>query len=208
MKKNLKTTIETYDEIAHHYKQKTKNLELVEEIKKFKKFLPESSKVLDAGCGWGRDSKILSKTSKVIGIDLSEKLLDLARAYAPDAKFQIGNISKTTFKDESFHGIWSNDTLIHLDRKDILPTLKEFHRLLKKNGILYISVKEGVGEGYEEEEMSNYKPRFYTWFKQDEIVLYFKKAGFRIIETEVFYEKKKIGLKRNLGIITCFVEKI
>ncbi len=208
MKKNLKKTIETYDEIAHHYKQKTKNLELTEEIKKFKKFLPEFSKILDAGCGWGRDSKILSKTSKVIGIDLSEKLLDLARAYAPNAQFQIGNISKTTFKDESFHGIWSNDTLIHLNRKDILPTLKEFRRLLKKNGILYISVKEGVGEGYEEEEMSNYKPRFYTWFKQDEIISYFKKAGFRIIETEVFYEKKKVGLKRNLGIITCFVEKI
>lgn len=208
MKTNLKTTIATYDEIAHQYKQKTKNLELKDEIKKFKKFLPKNAKVLDAGCGWGRDAKILSKTAKVIGIDLSEKLLDLAKAYAPDAKFQIGNISKTDFKDESFHGIWSNDTLIHLDRKDILPTLKEFRRLLKKNGILYVSVKEGEGEGFEEEEMSNFKPRFYTWFKEDEIISYFKKLGFRIIETEVFHEKKRLGLKRNLGIITCFVEKI
>ncbi len=208
MKTNLKKTIETYNEIAHHYKQKTKNLELVDEIKKFKKFLPKNAKVLDAGCGWGRDSKILAKSFSVIGIDLSEKLLDLAKAYASKAKFQIGDISKTNFPDNTFHGIWANDILLHLDRKDILPTLKEFHRLLKSSGILYVSVKEGEGESWEEEEMSNFKPRFYTWFKEDEIIKYFKKAGFRIIETAVFYEKKKLGLKRNLGIITCFVEKI
>jgi len=208
VKTNLKKTIETYNEIAHHYKQKTKNLELVDEIKKFKKFLPKNAKVLDAGCGWGRDSKILAKSFSVIGIDLSEKLLDLAKAYASKAKFQIGDISKTNFPDNTFHGIWANDILLHLDRKDILPTLKEFHRLLKSSGILYVSVKEGEGESWEEEEMSNFKPRFYTWFKEDEIIKYFKKAGFRIIETAVFYEKKKLGLKRNLGIITCFVEKI
>ena len=129
---NLKKTIQTYDEIAHHYQQKTKNLELVEEIKKFRKFVPKYSKVLDAGCGWGRDSKILAKSYDVTGIDLSEKLLDLAKAYSPKAKFKIGNISKTDFPNASFHGIWSNDTLIHLNRKDILPTLKEFRRLLKK----------------------------------------------------------------------------
>lgn len=208
MKNNLKKTIETYNEIAHHYKQKTKNLELVDEIKKFKKFLPKNAKVLDAGCGWGRDSKILAKSFSVIGIDLSEKLLDLAKAYAPKAKFELGDISKTNFPDNTFHGIWANDILLHLERKDILPTLKEFRRLLRNSGILYVSVKEGEGESWEEEEMSNFKPRFYTWFKEDEIVKYFKKAGFRILETEVFSEKKKLGLKRNLGIITCFVEKI
>jgi len=208
VKTNLKRTIQTYNEIARHYQKKTKNLELIEEIEKFKKFLPKSAKILDAGCGWGRDAKILAKSFNVIGIDLSEKLLDLAKAYASKVHFQVGDMCKTIFLDESFNGIWSNDTLIHLNRKDILPTLREFHRILKKNGILYISVKEGEGEGFEEEEMSNFKPRFYTWFKEDEIIKYFKKAGFRIIETEVFYEKKKIGLKRNLGIITCFVEKI
>ncbi len=208
MKTNLKKTIQTYNEIAHHYQKKTKNLELTEEIAKFKKILPKNAKVLDAGCGWGRDAKILAKSFSVIGIDLSEKLIDLAKAYASKVHFQVADMCKTSFPKESFNGIWSNDTLIHLNRRDILPTLKEFHRLLKKNGILYISVKEGEGEGFEEEEMSNFKPRFYTWFKEDEIIKYFKKAGFRIIETAVFYEKKKLGLKRNLGIITCFVEKI
>lgn len=208
MKINLKKTIDTYNEIAHHYKKKTKNLELIEEIKKFKKFLPKNAKILDAGCGWGRDSKILAKDYQVVGIDLSEKLLDLARAYAPKALFQVGNISKTDFANESFHGIWSNDTLIHLERKDILPTLREFRRLLKKNGILYISVKEGEGEGFRKEEMSNYLPRFYTWFNEKEIVKCCKQAGFRIIESQVFYEEERLGLERNLGIITCFVEKI
>ncbi len=208
MKTNLKKTIETYNEIAHHYKKKTKDLELIDEISKFKKFLPKNAKVLDAGCCWGRDSKILAKSATVTGIDLSEKLLDLARAYVPKAKFKVGNISKTEFAGESFHGIWCNDTLIHLERKDILPTLKEFHRLLKRNGILYLSVKEGEGEGFKEEEMSNFLPRFYTWFKKDEITKYCKQAGFRTIEVEVFYEKKRLGLKRDLGIITCFAEKI
>jgi ubiquinone/menaquinone biosynthesis C-methylase UbiE len=208
VKTNLKRTIDTYNEIAQHYKKKTKNLELIEEIKKFKKFLPKNAKVLDAGCGWGRDSKILAKDSQVIGIDLSEKLLDLARAYAPKARFEVGDMCKTFFPNESFHGIWSNDTLIHLERKDVVAALKEFHRLLKKNSILYISVKEGEGEGFKEEEMSNYLPRFYTWFNEKEITRYCKEAGFRIIESQVFYEEETLGLERNLGIITCFAEKI
>lgn len=208
VKKHLKKTIATYNEIAHHYQQKTKNLELIEEIKKFKKFLPKNAKVLDAGCGWGRDAKILSKNFRVTGIDLSEKLLDLARAYASKATFILADISQTDFPDDTFHGIWANDILIHLERKDILRTLKELRRVLKKNGVLYLSVKEGEGEGFQEEEMSNYMPRFYTWFKKDEIVDYCKKAGFRVMETEVFTEKQKLGLSRDLKIITCFVEKI
>ena len=89
-----------------------------------------------------------------------------------------------------------------------MPTLKEFHRLLKKNGILYLSVKEGEGEGFKEEEMSNFLPRFYTWFKKDEIAKYCKQAGFRIIELQTFSEEERLGLSRNLGIITCFAEKI
>lgn len=208
VKNNLKKTIDTYNEIAHQYKQRTKNLELTEEIRKFQKFLPRNAKVLDAGCGWGRDTKILAKSFQVTGIDLSEKLLSLARAYAPKAKFLLADISKTNLADESFHGIWTNDTLIHLSRKEILPTLKELRRLLKKNGILYLSVKEGEGEGFETEAMSNFMPRFYTWFSEAEIVKYCKKAGFRIIETQVFSEEQKLGLKRDLHIITCFAEKI
>ena len=207
MKASLRKTIQTYDEIVKQYVGKTKRLEPLKELKKFKKLLPKNALVLDAGCGWGRDSKILSEKFDVIGIDLSKGLLKYAKKYAPKARFLYGNILKIDFDNEVFDGIWSNVTLIHLEREDIIPALKEFYCVLKKGGVGYVSFKKGEGKGYKSEDMSGGNPRFYTWFNQKEIKKYLKKAGFKLIDIYTFSEKKRLGLKRNLGVINCFFKK-
>lgn len=197
----------TYNKIVEQYVAKTKGLEPLKELEEFKKLLPGGSLILDAGCGWGRDSKILSGKFKVIGIDLSRGLLKYARKYAPKAKFLYGDILKTDFDGETFDGIWSNVVLIHLEREDIIPALKEFYRILKKGGVGYVSVKEGKGKEYKSEDMSGGSPRFYTWFSQNEIKKYLEKAGFEIIDIYIFSEKKRLDLKRDLGVINCFFRK-
>lgn len=207
MKKSLQRTIETYDNLVSQYVQKTRGLEPLPELEKFKHSLPKEAFVLDAGCGWGRDSKILSEKFKVVGIDLSKGLLEYARNYAPKAQFRYEDVSNTGFANETFDGIWCNQILLHLEREEVPGALSELYRLLKKGGIAYISVKEGEGEEYKSEDMSGSKPRFYTWFSQKEFANYLKQAGFTIFESYLFFEAERLKLKRNLGVINFFVKK-
>lgn len=207
MKTSLRKTIRTYNQITDSYIKKTKGLEPLKELAKFKKLLFKDALVLDAGCGWGRGTKILAEKFKVIGVDLSKNLLKYAKRYAPKAKFQYGDILNTGFKNETFDGIWCHVVLIHLEKEDIPSVLKEFYRILKKDGIGYISVKEGKGEGYKSEEMSENKQRFYSWFTKKEIKDYLTKTGLKLIDIDTFSEKKRLGLKRNLTVINCFFKK-
>ena len=51
-------------------------------------------KLLDLGCGAGYDAKILAKMgSRVVGIDFSEKLINIAKDQVSTCKFFVGNIT-------------------------------------------------------------------------------------------------------------------
>ena len=207
MKKRLTKTIDTSNKIVDTYISKTKGLEPLKELRKFKSLLPKNAIVLDAGCGWGRDSKILSNDFKVIGIDLSNNLLSYAKEYAPKVIFKKSDVTNAGLKTNTFDGLWSNVVLLYLEREDVLPVLKDFYRILKRGGVAYILVKEGEGFEYKSEDMSGEKPRFYTLFTKKEFEKYLKQAGFSTIEIYIFSEKRRLGLKRDLGVINCFVRK-
>ena len=73
------------------------------------------------------------------------------------------------FPKETFDGIWAEAVLLHLKRKDVPKALKIFHKILKKNGILYFQVKKGKGEAYVKEKLSAWNERFYTYFSKKEL---------------------------------------
>lgn len=65
----------------------------------------KNKKVLDAGCGAGDGCRMLAKKgAKVTGIDISEKMISLAkeRCKSLNVKFYIGDMEKTKFKKKDF----------------------------------------------------------------------------------------------------------
>ena len=88
---------------------------------------------------------------------------------------------KIDFPKETFDGIWAQAVLLHLKRKDLPKALKKFHKILKKNGVLHFTLREGKGEAYVRDEISNDEKRFYTYFSRSEIKNLLKKQGFKII---------------------------
>lgn len=185
MKDKLKQIIETYNKIAKQYAQYTETELMQYQLSKFASVLP-GKKVLDAGCGAGRDVAYLSEDGlDVIGIDISEGILEEAKKRYPKLKFKPMDFSNMKFKDKSFDGIWCMAGLIHTDRNDIPKVLKEFSRVLNENGILYIAVVEGTGEQEIKKEKYANEPRTYVYFKQDEIEKYLTDAGFQIMDSEV-----------------------
>ncbi len=95
--------------------------------------------ILDYGCGNGIHSGFLVKSGakKVIGIDLSEKYLAIARERAKKEgagdkiEFLKMDCEKTEFPDNSFDIIFDGGTFSSLDLKNVFP---ELVRVLKPEG--------------------------------------------------------------------------
>lgn len=202
-------TIQAYDNNPQKYIDKTQDMILHSEIEKFLKQIPNGGLILDGGCAFGRDARIFySKGYKVIGIDLSEKLLEKAKELSPQIDYRLMDLRKLEFSDETFDGVWCSASLLHLNHDDLKVSLKEIFSILKKNGVLYCSFKKGEENKEVLESFSSDKPRFFNYITQDKLKSLLREAGFKIEEIFEVNEREKFGPdKRDLVWISAFSKK-
>ncbi|MBL1218629.1 MAG: class I SAM-dependent methyltransferase [Planctomycetes bacterium] len=91
--------------------------------------------VLDAGCGTGYLSrKLRERGARVIGIDISDCMIEIARSKAPDIDFRVASCSSISgIPDGTVDLVVSNYVL--MDTPDMEEALREFARVLKTGGI-------------------------------------------------------------------------
>jgi SAM-dependent methyltransferase len=96
-------------------------------------------RVLDAGCGGGRNSAwLVERGAAVVGIDASEELLAIARDRLPSATFVHGDLAEPLpFDDGSFDVVVAGLVMHYL--RDWTPTLRELRRVLRPDGIVALS---------------------------------------------------------------------
>jgi len=185
MKDKLKQAVKTYNKIANIYSEYTANILMQYQLSKFSSLLP-GKRILDAGCGSGRDAQYFVEDGfNVTAIDFSEEMIKLAKKKTKKAKFKVMDFRKMNFKDESFDGVWSMASLVHTDRIQIPKVLKEFSRVLVSGGILYVSVKEGEGDKEIKQIKYENEPRHFFYFKKDEFDKYLIDKSFSILTSEV-----------------------
>lgn len=200
MSDRLQKTIQQYNKIASGYSLNISGRYPKKEMEYFAKLLKPYDKILDVGCAAGRDCRIFrNKGLKVIGIDLSEKLVEIAKENNPDIEFKIADIRKIPFSSGLFCGLWVNAVFHHLDKKDMIPTLKEFRRVLKTNGILYIRTKLGKGNLKVKDDLALNEEREFTLLNQTELETMASKTGFEKIDSYITKDKT-----RNLYWINLF----
>ncbi len=103
--------------------------------------LPRQARILDVGCGPGEDTAYFAKLGfDVVAIDLSEKMIEIARQKAPAAKFVQIDMRHYTDEPASFDGIWAAYSFLHIHRDDAKAVLENFARLLKSEGLLVLAV--------------------------------------------------------------------
>ena len=182
----------TYNRIAEDwFKDHQEDTWWVSGTDKFISFLGPGDLVLDVGCGAGVKSKYLAnKGLKVIGIDLSDKMIEIARKEVPDAKFLVADINEPLQMDEKFDGIFAQAVLLHISKKDIKTVIHNLINQLKPKGYFYIAVK-GLKKGQPEEEIIKendygyeYK-RFFSLYTQEELVGYLTELGMAIVYNEI-----------------------
>jgi len=178
----MDATVKTFDKLAQQYATFTFDKILQFEINKFISLMPKKAKVLDVGSGSGRDvNYFLDYDLDPIGIDLSENMLKEAKKRVKKGNFMKMDMKKKLdFPKESFDGIWCCVTFSHIKKKEVPKILKEFKRVLKPRGHLYLSVRKGNGEAIEKDKKYNNLPIHMSYYKPKEIEKYLKEIGFEI----------------------------
>lgn len=101
--------------------------------------ISSNAAVLDLGCGRGATVNYLYKKHSIeaVGIDPSQKLIEVARKEYDFARFFMGKGEKLPFEDESFHCVFAECTLSLMN--DLDSSIKEAFRVLKEGGWFVIS---------------------------------------------------------------------
>ncbi len=113
-------------------------INLMETLARFLK--KGDASILDVACGKGAASKFLTKyfdAKQIMGINISEKQLNICRVLAPECSFKLMDATELEFPDQSFDNVLSIEGAYHFMMRDRF--LQEAHRVLKMGGRLAMS---------------------------------------------------------------------
>jgi SAM-dependent methyltransferase len=103
--------------------------------------LPAGARVLELGCGAGVPvARMLSRRFAVVGVDISQQMVRLARVNAPRAVFLQADMASVAFRSASFDGVVAFSSLIHVPRVHHAGLLARVRRWLRPGGVLVASL--------------------------------------------------------------------
>ncbi len=105
-----------------------------------------SRRVLDAGCGPGHVTAHLKSTGvDAFGVDLSPRMVEVARREHPGVDFEVGSMTSLRLADGGLGGVVACWSIIHLLAAEVPIAIAEFHRVLDPGGTLMLGFH--IGEG-------------------------------------------------------------
>lgn len=175
-KSNTAGTDGFYRQNARSYFERTFEVPMDHLYRPFLEEVGNGARILDVGCGSGRDVKAFrSMGFNAFGIDPSPELLALARANV-GPYFDAGRAE--TFKAETlFDAVWACASLLHVRRAQLHAALKNLRNLLVPGGVFFATVQVGAGEHVQSDG------RQYTYYGSAEFVNAIKEAGLEVLRS-------------------------
>jgi len=211
MKDSYQITFETWDKIAGLYEDKFMDLDLYNDsYDVFLKHLPsKEASILELGCGPGNITKyLLSKRPelKVLGIDISENMLALAKRNNPSAEFKKMDVRDIHQLADQYDGIMCGFCIPYLSKQDLNSLLIASKMLLKSNGITYFSCIEGAYEKSGFESGSTIDQCFVYYYQEDFIRRLCSENGLVIADLFRLKFKKSNGIQENHLLFIAKIE--
>lgn len=147
-------TLDYYQRNAKDFFSQTINVDMQNVYQPFLEYLPKphlsnQQKILDVGCGSGRDSVFFANQGfEVVAIDGSQNVIELAKQTDTRIDWQclrFHEIAKQSLQNH-FTGIWACASLLHVPFDELPKLLNDLILCIKSDGILYASFKYGDAE--------------------------------------------------------------
>lgn len=167
-------TVEAYESAADAYTEKYRSLSAA--ARYGREFLDalQGGRVLDVGCGPGSDLAVLADaTDEVVGLDITPSFLRAAKTDGPGPLVR-GDMRALPLGADTVDGIWSSASVLHVPRADAATTLAEFDRVLRPDGVAFLSVKRrenGAPDG-----------RRFTYYDPEAFRSMVTNAGFDVVD--------------------------
>lgn len=195
-------TLNTYQNIAESWAKNHSNQNFFEtEFKVFKKLLPQG-KLLEIGCGGGRDADLLIKSGyDYTGTDICSEFLRIAKSKNPGYAFLKKSVYNLDFpKATFFDGFFASAVLLHIPKSKIDLALNQIKKVVKQGGIGFISLKKGEGEIVEHRPTENGfdDQRLFVFYYPGEFSEILQRNGF-----EVLYLNEKQMTSKTTWLIFC-----
>ena len=161
------------------------------------KSLPSDARLLDLGCGGGRDAGDLGQRGyRVVGVDRSSALLLAGRRRYQSLPLVRADLRYLPFQAMSFDGLWAAASLMHLPKPAARRILTDLYRLVRPGGLFAATVTYGVRSRL---VTDGWVPgRYFARWKKDELTRVVRRAGWKIIELKIITNRERKGRWLNL----------
>ncbi len=179
-------TIKNYDDIAEEWSSDMAVVNDWEaELARFHHLLPEG-KVLEIGCGGGRDARALVDMGyEYIGTDASSGMVRVAGKSVPDGAFKTLDMYKLGELNKKFDGFWACASILHIPKNRISEAMRSITGVLKPGAIGFISIKDGDKEDFEVRDIRDrHEERLFVYWQKTEFDKVLKAWGFEIVNYE------------------------
>jgi SAM-dependent methyltransferase len=139
--------------------------------------------VADLGCGPGHVARYLHDQGvRMLGIDLSPRMIDSARQRSPDIEFRVGDMRALDLPDGALAGIVAFYSLIHIGEPEMGATLRELRRVLAPGGLLLVAFHIGEETVHRDELWGHPVSLDFRFLMPSPIVARLIEAGFAVLE--------------------------
>jgi SAM-dependent methyltransferase len=139
--------------------------------------------VADLGCGPGHVARYLHDQGvRMLGIDLSPRMIDSARQRSPDIEFRVGDMRALDLPDAALAGIVAFYSLIHIDEHEMGATLRELRRVLAPGGLLLVAFHIGEETVHRDELWGHTVSLDFRFLMPSPMVARLIEAGFAVLE--------------------------
>lgn len=142
-----KLAVDLFDDFAQVYQEKFMNLELYRDVLDLfcQNVQPQGAEVLELACGPGNITRYLLDRRpdlRILGTDLAPRMLELARANNPAARFELLDCRNASQLQRRFDGVVCGFGLPYLSKTEALDFIADMAEVLQPGGWLYLSTME------------------------------------------------------------------
>lgn len=157
--------------------------------KDLKGIIKEEMNVLDLGCGTGISTKYIAELgAKVIGIDLSPKLIQFARKNSnhQNIKYRVGDITNFNINKKEFDVICLIDIMEHIPRTRITCLIEKIKRYSHNNTIIYLNIPDARLQFWTREKYPERLQIIDEAYSMTEILNWFNSINFEAIKVGIY----------------------